>query len=67
VLRPERHVIEAARPPHCRSCIINGVDFTAKSAACSSWDAGEQRVDAVFRNAARRSACSMWCGTMWCG
>jgi hypothetical protein len=71
----ERHVIEAARPPYSGSYIINGAYFTAKSAACSFWNAGERVtllagdwhgrcVDAVFRNAAHRSACEMWCGAM---
>src|ERR1700730_1263258 len=70
VLPPERHVIELVRPPYSGSFIINGANFTAKSAACSGWRAGERItllagdwhgrcVDAVFHNLARRSACQM--------
>ena len=33
-LRPERHVIEVVRPPYSGSFVINGADFTRKSAAC---------------------------------
>jgi len=72
----ERHVIEVVRPPHGGSYIINGAYFTAKSATCSSWNAGDRItllagdwhghcIDAVFRNAAHRGACQMWCGSMW--
>jgi hypothetical protein len=75
-LPPERHVIEAVRPPHSGSYLINGTYFTAKSAACASWNAGDRItllagdwrgrcVDAVFRSAAHRGACQMWCGPMW--
>jgi hypothetical protein len=75
-LPPGRQVIEVARPPHSGSYIINGAYFTAKSAACSSWNSGDRItllagdwhghcIDAVFRNAAHRSACQMWCGSMW--
>jgi hypothetical protein len=71
--RPERHVIELVRPPYSGSFIINNATFTAKSAACSDWTAGERItlragdwhglcVDAVFYNAARHRACQMWCG-----
>jgi hypothetical protein len=73
VQRPERHVIELVRPPYSGSYIINGANFTAKSAACSGWTAGDRItllagdrhgrcVDAVFHNVARHGACQMWCG-----
>jgi hypothetical protein len=73
LLRPERHVIELVRPPYSGSYIINGAHFTAKSAACPGWTAGDRItllagdwhgrcVDAVFHNAARHGACQMWCG-----
>jgi hypothetical protein len=73
LLRPERHVIELVRPPYSGSYIINGTYFTAKSAACPGWTAGDRItllagdwhgrcVDAVFYNAARHGACQMWCG-----
>jgi hypothetical protein len=73
LLRPERHVIELVRPPYSGSFIINNATFTAKSAPCSDWTAGERItllagdwhgfcVDAVFYNAARHRACQMWCG-----
>jgi hypothetical protein len=73
LLRPERHVIEVVRPPYGGSYIINGANFTAKSAACLRWTAGDRItllagdwhgrcVDAVFYNAARHGACQMWCG-----
>jgi hypothetical protein len=72
-LPPERHVVELVRPPYSGSYIINSAYFTAKSAACSSWTAGDRItllagdwhgrcIDAVFYNVARRSACQMWCG-----
>src|ERR1700686_4066802 len=71
-LRPERHVIELVRPPYSGSYVINGAYFTAKSAACTDWNAGERItlragdwhgrcVDAVFYNVARHHACQMWC------
>jgi hypothetical protein len=73
LLRPERLVIEVVRPPYSGSFIINGANFTAKSAACSGWTAGDRItllagdwhgrcVDAVFHNVARHGACQMWCG-----
>ena len=72
-LLPERHVIEVARPPYSGSYIINGARFTAETAACTGWNAGERItllagdwhgrcVDAVFNNVARHRACRMWCG-----
>jgi hypothetical protein len=71
-LRPERHVIELVRPPYSGSYVINGTYFTAKSAACAGWNAGERItlmagdwhghcVDAAFYNMARHHACQMWC------
>ena len=73
VLRPERHVIELVRPPYSGAYIINGAHFTATSAACSGWNAGDRItllagdwhgrcVGAVFYNVARHRACQMWCG-----
>jgi hypothetical protein len=72
-LPPERHVIELVRPPYSGFFIINRAVFTAKSATCSDWTAGEKVtlwegdwhglcVDAVFYNVARHRACQMWCG-----
>ena len=72
-LPPERHVIELVRPPESGAYIINSAHFTAKSAACSGWNAGERVtllagdwhgrcVDAVFHNVARHRNCQMWCG-----
>jgi hypothetical protein len=71
-LPPERHVIEVVQPPYSGNFIINGTAFTAKSAACTRWAAGERIrliagdwhgrcVDAVFYNYYRRSTCEMWC------
>ncbi len=71
-LPPERHVIEVVQPPSSGNFIINGRRFTAKTAACLPWAAGERIrliagdwngrcVDAVFYNATRRSTCQMWC------
>ena len=72
-LPPERHVIEVVQPPSSGNFIINGTRFTAKTAACMPWAAGEQIrliagdwngrcVDAVyFYNATRHSTCAMWC------
>ena len=75
-LPPERHVIEVVQPPDSGNFIINGTRFTAKSAACRRWAAGErirlvagdwngQCVDAVFYNFTRRSSCAMWCRASW--
>jgi hypothetical protein len=72
-LPPERHVLELVRPPYSGSFVINRAVFTAKSAACSDWTAGDRVtlregdwhgrcVDAVFYNVARHRACQMWCG-----
>jgi len=72
-LRPERHEIEMVRPPYSGSYIINGARFTAETAACAAWNAGERIIprsddwrgrcaDAVFYNPARHRACRMWCG-----
>jgi hypothetical protein len=72
-LPPERHVIEVVRPPYSGAYIINGAPFTAASAACADWNAGERItllagdwhgrcVGAVFYNVARHRACQMWCG-----
>jgi hypothetical protein len=71
-LPPERHVIEVVQPPYSGNFIINGTAFTAKTAACTRWAAGERIrliagdwhgrcVDAVFYNYYRRSSCEMWC------
>ena len=68
----ERHVIEVVQPPYSGNFIINGAPFTAKSAACMRWAAGERIrliagdwhgacVDAVFYNYYWRSTCEMWC------
>jgi hypothetical protein len=73
VLRPERHVIEVVHPPYSGSFIINGAYFTATSAACSGWTAGDRItllagdwhgrcIDAVFHNLTRHNACHVWCG-----
>jgi hypothetical protein len=72
-LPPERHVIEVVRPPYSGAYIINGTPFTAASAACADWNAGERItllagdwhgrcVGAVFYNVARHRSCQMWCG-----
>jgi hypothetical protein len=72
----ERHVIEVVRPPYSGSFIINGTQFTAKTPACSRWNAGEPvRLvagewhgwcnSAVFYNLARHQSCEMWCGSLW--
>ena len=71
-LPPERHVIEVVQPPYSGNFIINGTRFTAKTAACLPWAAGErikliagdwngQCIDAVFYNVWRRRTCEMWC------
>ena len=41
-LPPERHVIEVVQPPYSGNFIVNGTRFTAKSAACLRWVAGER-------------------------
>ena len=72
VLPPERHVIEAARPPYSGNFIINATWFTAKTQTCARWVAGEQIkllagdwhgacVDAVFYNVRRRQTCALSC------
>ena len=71
-LPPERHVIEVVQPPYSGNFIINGTRFTAKSATCLRWIAGERIkllagdwhgrcVEATFYNLHRRSTCEMWC------
>jgi hypothetical protein len=71
-LPPERHVIEVVQPPYSGNFIINGTAFTAKTAACTRWAAGERIrliagdwhgrcVDAVFYNYYWRNTCAMWC------
>jgi len=61
------------RPPYSGAYIINGTQFTATSAACADWNAGDRVtllagdwhgrcVGAVFYNVARHRACQMWCG-----
>ena len=71
-LPPERHVIEVVQPPYSGNFIINGRRFTAKSAACFNWVAGERIrlldgdwngrcVEATFYNVWRRSTCVTWC------
>jgi hypothetical protein len=71
-LPPERHVIEVVQPPYSGNFIINGTRFTAKTAACTRWAAGERIkliagdwngrcVDAVFYNFYLHSTCEMWC------
>jgi hypothetical protein len=73
VLPPEHHVIEIVRPPYSGSFIINAAAFTAKTAACWDWAAGERVtllagdwhgrcLDAVFYNLIRHRSCAMWCG-----
>ena len=72
-LPPERHVIEVVQPPYSGNFIINGTRFTAKTAACTRWAAGERIrliagdwngrcVAALFYNFYRRNTCEMWCG-----
>ena len=71
-LPPEQHVIEVVQPPYSGNFIINGARFTAKTAACARWAAGERIkllagdwhgrcVDAVFYNFYWRNSCEMWC------
>jgi len=73
VLPPERHFIEVVQPPYSGNFIINRAHFTAETAACMGWTAGDQIVlragdwhgycvDAVFYNVSRHSSCAMWCG-----
>lgn len=72
-LPPERHVIEVVRGAYGPHFIINGRNFTAKTAACMGWTAGDRIrlragawdgacVDATFYNATRHRSCEMWCG-----
>ena len=73
VLPPERHVVEAARPPYSGNYQINGRMFFAQSPACSRWIPGDRirllRGDwngacgeAVFYNVNRGAICRMACG-----
>jgi len=73
MLPPERHSIELVRPPYSGNFIINRAHFTAETAACLGWTAGDQIVlrsgdwhgycaEAVFYNVSRHSSCAMWCG-----
>ena len=72
VLPPERHVIEVTRPTYSGYFVINGTRFTATTARCARWAAGERiRLvagdwhgvcsTAVFYNVRRRQTCEMWC------
>jgi hypothetical protein len=72
-LRPERHAIEVVHPPYSGAFIINGANFTGRSAACWGWTAGDRVtllagdwhgscIDAVFYNVKRHDACQVWCG-----
>ena len=65
-------MIEVVQPPYSGNFIINGTRFTAKSATCLRWIAGERIrllagdwhgrcVEATFYNLHRRSTCEMWC------
>jgi hypothetical protein len=73
VLPRERHVIEVVLGAYGPSFIINGSNFTAKSAACNGWTAGDRIrllagswhgacVDAAFHNVTRHRTCEMRCG-----
>jgi len=71
------NVIEAVRPPHGGSYIINGANFHRKFRGCAHlvmpaigsryWPAiGTVAVSRLcFRNATHRGACQMWCGPAW--
>jgi len=72
VLPPEQHVVEGVRPPYSGNYLINGTWFTANTAACARWVAGERIrllagdwngacASAVFYNVPRRMACEMAC------
>ena len=72
VLPPERHVIEVTRPTYSGYFVINGTRFTATTARCARWAAGERiRLvagdwhgvcsTAAFYNVRRRQTCEMWC------
>ena len=71
-LPPERHVIEVNRPTYSGYFVINGTRFTATTARCARWAAGERiRLfagdwhgvcsTALFYNVRRRQTCDMWC------
>ena len=73
VLPPERHVVEAVRPPYSGNYQINGRMFFAQSRACLRWNPGERIrllrgdwngacTEAVFYNIERGAACRMSCG-----
>jgi hypothetical protein len=73
VLPPERHVVEAVRPPYTGNYQINGRMFFAQSRTCQRWIPGERirllRGDwngacseAVFYNLDRGATCRMACG-----
>jgi hypothetical protein len=76
VLPPERHVIELAHPPYSGNFIINDAHFSAETAECAAWTAGDRVVlragdwhgycsEAIFYNVSRRSTCTMACGWHW--
>lgn len=71
-LPPERHVVEAGRPPGSGVFQINNTRFAAASASCARWVAGEQVkllagewhgacTTAVFYNFRRHQTCQMAC------
>jgi hypothetical protein len=73
LLPPERHVVEKVMPPYSGNYLINGTWFTARTAACTRWVAGERiRLvagdwhrgcsAAVIHNLSRRMTCELSCG-----
>jgi hypothetical protein len=70
---PERHVVEKVSPPGSGNYLINNTWFTARTASCARWVAGDRiRLvagdwhgycqSAVFHNLSRRQSCELSCG-----
>jgi hypothetical protein len=71
-LLPERHVVEINKPTYGGYYTFNGAGFSAMTASCARWAAGERVrllagdwnaacTTAVFYNMRRRQACEMRC------
>jgi hypothetical protein len=72
VLLPERHVVEKVMPPYSGNYLINATWFTAMTAACARWVAGDRIrlvagdwhgacTTAIFRNVSRGMTCELSC------
>jgi hypothetical protein len=75
-LPPERHVLEAVRPPGSPNFQINDHMFLAQTPACFRWLPGDRIrllagdwngycTEAVFYNLRQRTTCTLACSGSW--